>query len=147
MARKQTRETTRVAPAANWPYYPPNDTHIQCARSMCNTSAICRVRTIHGWAAFCYDHYSEYWLDFAIRYNRNPAEVEAEQRKIYGPSYRERWYAERGLPYEPPRLDINAPPFQHAGDYTGDLINRLQTGELGPIPPRQPGEDETYTQP
>lgn len=31
------------------------------------------------------------------------------------PNWREQWYAERGLPYEKPKLDIFSPPWQCVG--------------------------------
>ena len=54
-------------------------------------------------------------------------------------SYRERWYAERGLPYEPPKLDCPVPWRPVAADAV-DLYARLRDGTLGPRQ-REPGED------
>jgi hypothetical protein len=56
--------------------------------------------------------------------------------------YRERWYAERGLPYEPPNLAVNAPPFQHVGDMSLQVLKRLRSGQLGPPRTREPGDDD-----
>ena len=51
-------------------------------------------------------------------------------------SYREQWYAERGLPYEKPRLDIYCPPFQCVGS-----IDKVKVPENSRTKMRQPGED------
>lgn len=56
-----------------------------------------------------------------------------------GPSYRERWYADRGLPYEPPNLAGTA-HFQPVANMARQLHDRLVSGELGPRH-REPGED------
>lgn len=53
-----------------------------------------------------------------------------EHRKPAGQSYRERWYAEHGLPYEPPKLG-DFPPFRCVGSMTPATA-----------PTREPGQDD-----
>ena len=57
-------------------------------------------------------------------------------------SYRERWYQERGLPYEPPKMEAPA-PWVSVGSGAVELYARLRAGELGPRQQRmrEPGED------
>lgn len=53
-------------------------------------------------------------------------------------NYRERWYAERGLPYEPPKLE-SCPPFQ----CIGGAEKTVMPGRSKPAPRmREPGEDD-----
>lgn len=61
-------------------------------------------------------------------------------------NYRERWYADRGLPYEPPKL-THCPPFQCIGGSAGAI--KIPERKLRPpvksfYEPREPGEDEEY---
>lgn len=55
-------------------------------------------------------------------------------------SYREQWYAERGLPYEPPKLESVGNWRCMAEDSTL-LLARLKSGQLGPRQ-REPGDDD-----
>ena len=57
-------------------------------------------------------------------------------------NYRARWYASRGLEYEPPSL-ARCPPFRCVGIDTEHIYRRLTGGELGPRQQRlrEPGED------
>ena len=56
-------------------------------------------------------------------------------------NWRERWYEERGLAYEPPKLG-DCPPFRCIGRADVDaLYRRITGGEMGPRT-RQPGEDD-----
>ena len=50
-----------------------------------------------------------------------------------GRSWRERWYAERGLPYEPPRI-MNCQPFQCVGIEYGKI-------DVTALRMREPGEE------
>ncbi len=58
-------------------------------------------------------------------------------------NYREQWYHDRGLPYEPPKLDC-PPPWQCIGGSVGGI--KLPEKKLRPPvrshhEPREPGED------
>ena len=56
-------------------------------------------------------------------------------KPMTGRSYREQWYAERDLPYEPPRI-VNCPPFQCVGIEHGKIdVSALRMREPGEDPP------------
>jgi hypothetical protein len=38
---------------------------VQCAHEVCSVPAVCRVKTLTGWANFCLPHYERYHCDLA----------------------------------------------------------------------------------
>lgn len=56
-------------------------------------------------------------------------------------SYRERWYAERALPYEPPKLQ-DVGHFKCVATTAKDLLARIHSGDIGPKRQREPGDDD-----
>ena len=55
-------------------------------------------------------------------------------------SFRERWYQERKLPYEPAKLE-DAGNMRCVADSASALLARMQSGEVG-VRMREPGEDD-----
>lgn len=57
-------------------------------------------------------------------------------------NYREAWYRDNKLPYEPPKLE-DMPPFRCLGVAANDIYGRITKGELGPGKrAREPGDDD-----
>lgn len=55
--------------------------------------------------------------------------------------YRDSWHSEKGLNYEPPKLE-DVSNFKCTATMAQSLMARLQAGELGPRRLRQPGDDD-----
>lgn len=67
--------------------------------------------------------------------------IDVKETEGENENYRARWYRERGLLYQPPKLE-HFPPFKCVAVDAGALLMRLQSGELGPKRLRQPGDDD-----
>lgn len=116
-----------------------------CGWPNCQAEATPRMLTPRGWLPLCFPHYDDYWRWTPPNPGDPNGWVNMAEYDRTHVSYRERWYADRGLPYEPPKA-VDVPPWRRIGSMTSELTDRIKTGELGPAPDREPGEDETYTQ-
>lgn len=107
-----------------------------CGWANCNKFALPEIKTPRGMLALCLEHYDQYW-----RWKHAPGEPNGwddipllEAQHV---SYRQRWYNEQKLPYQPPSLDA-CPPFRCVG--VGANLDTWTA--LHGHAPREPGSDD-----
>lgn len=117
----------------------PRIPRVTCGWPSCNRESTSRHQTPTGWLNICDTHYVDYWRATPRNGEPNGFVDEAEvKRRDKRPSYRQRWYAERGLPYE------EAKPMRALSPAIQKVLAPW-TAMTGRVPrERQPGEDEDY---
>ncbi len=92
---------------------------VPCSHVDCPDCAIINLRTSAGWAKMCLKHYDAYWLDYAKRWNADPAKVNAEDARLHGETARVRWFRENKTEYFPPKL-TECKPFRLIAELSDD---------------------------
>lgn len=101
----------------------------KCGWTNCMADALPRMKTPRGWLDLCLSHYDDYWRWIPLSQSDPNGWLDERQMAATRVGYRERWYAEHNLPYEPPRLG-DSPPFKCVGRLAPEIRQR------------EPGDDD-----